>query len=253
MDRLYIAIKDDLLARIEDGTYPVGQTIPTEMELADIYDVSRPTIRQAVQLLVDDGYLEKRRRRGTIVLDRSKREAPRVSEADYIGEAAQPVPGMILEPSGSGDERHVRTVGLLSKRELASREVARALSIAEGDAVYKIVRLRYMDEVPNVFMVSYIPAANYPGLIDTDFSRERLYVRMAELGRPVVRATRRFEAAKADATIATIFDVPEGDPLFLFNITGYDDEGTAQEFSVTVYRGRDNAFEFTTSLVLGMA
>ena len=255
MERLYIAIKDDLLARIEDGTYPVGTIIPTELELAEIYDVSRPTIRQAVQLLVDDGYLEKRRRRGTIVLERGDRTArPEVSDpASVPREAAASAAGVIREAYVQGaDARHVRTVGLLTKEESASAEVAAALQIAEGDAVYKIVRLRYMDGVPNVFMVSYVPVAHYPGLGETDFSHERLYRRMAELGPAVVRATRRFETARADPTIATIFDVPAGDPLFLFNITGFDGTGTPQEFSITVYRGRDNAFEFTTSLTLGM-
>ena len=64
---LYDQIKDDLLSKIKDGTYPEGQTIPSELELAEMYGVSRPTIRQALQILVSDGYLEKRRRRGTVV------------------------------------------------------------------------------------------------------------------------------------------------------------------------------------------
>lgn len=64
---LYVAIKDDLLAKIEDGTYGVGDTIPSEVDLAAAYGVSRPTVRQALQVLCDGGYLERRRRRGTIV------------------------------------------------------------------------------------------------------------------------------------------------------------------------------------------
>ena len=64
---LYDTIKEDLLSKIKDGTYREGETIPSEMELAKEYGVSRPTIRQAVQILASDGYLEKRRRRGTVV------------------------------------------------------------------------------------------------------------------------------------------------------------------------------------------
>ena len=64
---LYDKIRKDLLSKIKDGTYPEGQTIPSELELAQIYGVSRPTVRQAIQLLADEGYLEKRRRRGTVV------------------------------------------------------------------------------------------------------------------------------------------------------------------------------------------
>ena len=64
---LYANIKDDILAKIESGTYAEGQIIPSEVELSGIYGVSRSTIRQALQILVSTGYLEKRKRRGTIV------------------------------------------------------------------------------------------------------------------------------------------------------------------------------------------
>ena len=67
MATLYSSIKDDLLAKIKDGTYKEGDIIPPEVELAKSYGVSRPTIRQALQILANDGYIEKRKRRGTIV------------------------------------------------------------------------------------------------------------------------------------------------------------------------------------------
>ena len=59
MAAMYLKIKCDLLEKINNGTYKEGDLIPTEIELSEIYDVSRPTVRQAIQLLVDDGYLEK--------------------------------------------------------------------------------------------------------------------------------------------------------------------------------------------------
>ena len=64
---LYDNIKEDILGKIKNGTYPVGETIPSELELAESYGVSRATVRQALQILAADGYVEKRRRRGTIV------------------------------------------------------------------------------------------------------------------------------------------------------------------------------------------
>ena len=67
MTALYLDVKKDLLDKITSGEYPEGTIIPTEHELSDIYHVSRPTIRKAVQILVDAGYLEKKKKRGTIV------------------------------------------------------------------------------------------------------------------------------------------------------------------------------------------
>ncbi len=64
---LHKKIRQDILNKIETNEYSENQLIPTELELAEIYGVSRPTIRQAIQALVNEGYLEKRKRRGTIV------------------------------------------------------------------------------------------------------------------------------------------------------------------------------------------
>ena len=67
MSALYLDVKKDLLDKITSGEYSEGTIIPTEHELSDLYNVSRPTIRKAVQILVDAGYLEKKKKRGTIV------------------------------------------------------------------------------------------------------------------------------------------------------------------------------------------
>ncbi|KES15892.1 Transcriptional regulator [Gilliamella apicola SCGC AB-598-I20] len=63
----HLFIQQDLLKKIQSGEYAQGQLIPKESELTDIYQVSRPTVRQAIQFLVNDGFLERRKRRGTIV------------------------------------------------------------------------------------------------------------------------------------------------------------------------------------------
>ena len=67
---LYLQIKDILKHKIITSEYPVGSTIPSENELEDMFSVSRMTIRQAVNELVNEGLLKKERGRGkgTIVL-----------------------------------------------------------------------------------------------------------------------------------------------------------------------------------------
>lgn len=233
---LYDQIKDDLLSKIKDGTYPEGQTIPSELELAEMYGVSRPTIRQALQILVSDGYLEKRRRRGTVVTK------PKVSQSFTMSISS-------FEDAMRLAGRLPKTKVLVFKRERANAEVEKLLELTRGQDVFKLVRLRYADDLPNVFVESYIPCTLYPGLDSFDFNGSSLYAAMDTCGNPVMTARRRLEVIKADGAAAALLDVEAGDPLLLFHTVARDANGTAVEYSVATYRGESNSFELNVSRV----
>ena len=233
---LYDQIKDDLLSKIKDGTYPEGQTIPSELELAEMYGVSRPTIRQALQILVSDGYLEKRRRRGTVVTK------PKVSQSFAMSISS-------FEDAMRLAGRLPKTKVLVFKRERANAEVEKRLELTRGQDVFKLVRLRYADDLPNVFVESYIPCTLYPGLDSFDFNESSLYAAMDACGNPVMTARRRLEVIKADGAAAALLDVEAGDPLLLFHTVARDANGTAVEYSVATYRGESNSFELNVSRV----
>ena len=233
---LYDQIKDDLLSKIKDGTYPEGQTIPSELELAEMYGVSRPTIRQALQILVSDGYLEKRRRRGTVVTK------PKVSQSFTMSISS-------FEDAMRLAGRLPKTKVLMFKRERANAEVEKRLELARGQDVFKLVRLRYADDLPNVFVESYIPCTLYPGLDSFDFNESSLSAAMDTCGNPVMTARRRLEVIKADGAAAALLDVEAGDPLLLFHTVARDANGTAVEYSVATYRGESNSFELNVSRV----
>lgn len=232
---LYDRIKDDLLAKIKDGTYPEGTTIPTEIELAQAYGVSRPTVRQALQILASEGFLEKRRKRGTIVTH------PKVSQRGFTMELASFEDAMRLAG------RMPSTKVLTFRRERAGEAVQEALELSPGNEVYKLVRLRYADGEPNVFVESYIPYALYPGLDQYDFDTKSLYAAMSECGKQVMRARRHLEAIKAEGATAALLDVEPGDPLIVFHSVARDADGTAVEYSVATYRGDSNSFDLEVS------
>lgn len=233
---LYDQIKDDLLSKIKDGTYPEGQTIPSELELAEMYGVSRPTIRQALQILVSDGYLEKCRRRGTVVTK------PKVSQSFTMSISS-------FEDAMRLAGRLPKTKVLVFKRERANAEVEKHLELTRDQDVFKLVRLRYADNLPNVFVESYIPCTLYPGLDSFDFNESSLYAAMDTCGNPVMTARRRLEVIKADGAAAALLDVEAGDPLLLFHTVARDANGTAVEYSVATYRGESNSFELNVSRV----
>lgn len=229
MSALYLDVKKDLLDKITSGEYSEGTIIPTEHELSDLYNVSRPTIRKAVQILVDAGYLEKKKKRGTIVC------APKV-----IQDFTQSISSFDTQMKRHGVVSKTQVITF--KMEEASKEFAKSLQIHEKDLVYKLVRLRYTDYNPNVFITTYIPVSLFPGLLDTDFTHIRLYDVFEKQGHSIETIDRTLEIALADDTIADMLDIDEGEPLFYFRSIGYDTQKNPIEYSIARYRGDINTF-----------
>ena len=228
---LYNQIRDDIFHQLEIGRYREGEDIPSEIELAGDYHVSRSTIRQALQLLADEGYLERRKRRGTIVT------RPKVDQFAATGIRS-------FEEEQANVGRKIKTTVINFKRERANAEVMKALGLHAKAEVYRLVRLRYVDDRANVFVESYVPCEQYPGFEEYDFTTTRLYGAMEDKGRPVVRAHRRLGVIQADSAMSALLDVAVGDPLILMHTIGWDESGTAVEYSIATYRGENNIFEF---------
>lgn len=83
---LYRRIADDLIEDIRRGVYPVGQALPTELELASRLGVSRGSVREALQILADAGLVERARKLGTCVL-RSQPNASYVQQLSNMNDA----------------------------------------------------------------------------------------------------------------------------------------------------------------------
>lgn len=228
---LYKQIEQDLLEKIESGEYGENDTIPTEIELSESYGVSRPTVRQAVQALVNAGYLERKKKRGTQVV-RTK------------------IPQEFTRYVESFDSEFYRK-GLTSKTKVlnfrmtnATKEVAENLNIEENEPVFKLVRLRFVEDKPIVFVTSFIPCNLVPDLSEVDFSDNSLYTTFREMGYPLESVSRRLEIIQADETTSDLLDVPVKDPLFYFITSGFTKNKTPIEYSVAKYRGDINYFVF---------
>lgn len=85
METKYQKVADDLLRKILDDSYAIGQVIPTEHQLCDIYQVSRHTVRQALRLLIQQGYLRAEKGSGTFVLDYRNAQIERPTSTKTIG------------------------------------------------------------------------------------------------------------------------------------------------------------------------
>ena len=231
----YEAIYQDLRDKIAAGIYVPGSVLPGELQLTQIYGASRPTVRHALQLLVDQGLIDRRRKRGTVVCE------PKIEQ------------GFAMRIRSFADEmqaanRIARTTVLQQEVVPAETDVARALGVSEGAAVLHLVRVRYADRLPNVLVETYVPHELYRGIEATDFERASLYVTMRKMGAPMVSAHRRLDVSLADRRIAAELGVSVGSPVFLFHTIATNSDGRIAEYSVATYRGDTNAFEFESRL-----
>lgn len=227
----HLFIQQDLLKRIDSGEYKEGQLIPKEHELTEIYQVSRPTVRQAIQSLVNEGYLERRKKRGTIVrLRKINQEFTHVIES-YDSE---------MNRKGLTPVTHV----LAFKITKANNEIASQLNLNENDDVYKLVRLRYVGNKPVVLATAYLPYALLPNLLDIDFTTKRLYAVLEKMQFPILKIRRKLDVLKADETTAHLLDINEEDPIFYFHSTAFTKHNIPIEYSISKYRGDINSFVF---------
>jgi GntR family transcriptional regulator len=225
---LYYQLAQQLEAAIEHGHLAPGNLLGNEVDLSVRLGLSRPTVRQAIQSLVDKGLLVRRRGVGTQVVH-SQVKRPLELSSLYDD----------LEAAGQGPTTQV----LRLEREPAATDVAAALGIAEGAEVTVLERLRHTHGQPVAFLCNYLPAA----LIDLDTARLEstgLYRMMRSAGITLHSARQSIGARTAGADEAALLDEKEGAALLTMQRTAYDDTGRAVEYGTHVYRASRYAFDF---------
>lgn len=225
----YLEIQNLLLQRIKNGDYQEGQLIPKEIDLAEQLNVSRPTVRHAIRNLVQGGYLERRKKRGTIVTQtKIKQQFTHLIES-YNTEIQNN--GLVA-----------KTQVLNFSTEKASDEVAEALTIKPNTEVYKLVRLRSADNKPVVFVVTYLPIAQLPDLQKIDFTHHSLYSELAKAGLEITHVSRKIEVHPATEEEAQLLETDIKAPIFYFHTIGFTKDHRALEYSIASYRGDLNYF-----------
>ena len=225
----YKKIETILKQRIIDQTYPLNSLLPTELELAQEFNTSRPTINHAIHNLVQEGLLEQRKRLGTLV----KRNKIQQEFTHLIQSYNQ-------EMSTKGLK--TKTKVLYFKKITPNSEVQAEFNISASDSVFKLIRLRYADNNPIVKVTTYIPASLVPDLEKINFSNISLYSELKKRNLAVTHVVRKLEVKKASSEIARKLAIKENDPVFYFCTCGYTNKYQKIEYSIATYRGDMNSF-----------
>ena len=173
-----------------------------------MYQVSRITVRKAVDELVNEGYLYKIQGKGTYV-----KTDERSSNLFAITSCTEDVVRMGMKPT-----KKVMVAELV----YANAKRAKALEITQEERVFMLGRILFADQEPLNYTVTFLPEKLFPGIDRHSFDRESLYqVLQEEYGVRLTKARRTIEAILARDEVAEYLDIEEGSPIILFRCVTY--------------------------------
>ncbi len=221
---LYHQLYEQLRGRILRGDWGPGDMLPTENELIAAHDVSRNTVRQALDALLNEGLISRQRGRGTFVT-RPPLEANAGRIVSFTEDARQR--GLI--PA---------TRVLSSELLPAPAAIAEALGVAPGEELAHLRRLRLAGGEPLSIEDTYLLHRLCPGILgQEDYARSPLREALARQGVYLVRAHQKIRAINAPPDMAHLLAVAPGAALLSIERISSNEQDVPVEYLRVVYRG----------------
>ena len=227
---LYEQLRDAMRAAIRDRNLGADGALPPERDIAKWLGVSRITLRKAVDGLVDEGLLERRRGAGTFVNHRIEKSTAALSSfsEDMATRGWQ-----------------VKSQWLDKRVDIVHAEEALTTGIVPGTRVFRFDRIRIANDVPLAIEHAVIPA----DLLDSpDSVATSLYAALEKTGNRPVKALQKLQATAFDAEQARLLDIDAGAPALLIERRGFDSNDRIVEVTRSWYRG--DSYDFVTELSL---
>lgn len=228
---LYIQLNEYLRKQIDIGAYPIGARLPSERELAETNAVSRMTARQALQLLIQQGYADSRVGKGTFAT------LPKIKQE-------------LTELTGFSEEMRRRGMRpssrvLRAEVRLASDEIAERLQLQAGSEIVVLIRTRHADETPVALEESCLNHQLCPGILALhDFNRESLYqVLRANYGLRLAWASQAIEARLPTRAECEALAIKRSEPVLSLTRVTFDDADRPIEYARSAYCGSRYQFK----------
>ena len=213
--------------KIDDGFWEIGQRLPSERDLADDYEVSRMTLRQAITLLVEEGILERRVGSGTYVASHRVQEKMRGTTSFTE----------IVRSQGKTPSSQL----ISYQRKAANETEIEQLQLKPSDYVVRMERVRYADNVPLVFEVASIPEKLIREFKREDIT-EHFFQTLTDNGYEIGKSQQTIYAKNASERVANYLKVPKNHAVLALTQVSYFTDGRPFEYVHSQYVG--DRFEF---------
>ena len=229
----YVQLRRRLEQGIADGVLPPKTSLPPEREIAEITDLSRVTVRKAIQELVREGAIERRQGSGSYI-----REPIRRFEQSL---------GRLTSISEEMTERGLKVTTKWLERGIfmATSEDAETLDLATGVQVARISRLREAGGRPMAVERAVLPLDILPNPTAVTTS---LYEVLTELGKRPMRAVQKISAINLEARDADLLEVAKGTAGLQIRRVSYLADDRVAERTHSIFRG--DAYDFVAELRL---
>lgn len=226
---LYVQVKQAILKNIQNQTWRPHTLIPTEQELMEMFNVSRTTIRQAITMLVQEGLLEKRQGKGTIVLPMKL-----VGNLGKLRGFAEEVVERGMVPRSS----LIRAEFL----QILHHEKA-ALQLSDTETVLLIERIRYADDLPIAIERSCWPEKIGRILMKYDLYSAKYYEILESHQIYLKHAKEKISAINATVPEADLLGIRGGEALLEMTRLSYGMDDSPIEFTRTKYRSDQYSYD----------
>ncbi len=225
---LYAQLKDLLIERVESGEYPPGSRIPSELQLCEELDLSRPTVRQAISELVSEGTLSIVKGRGTFVAATPEK----IDIRGFTGFTFSLLSAANLE------SMHFEDYALDPDANEELTRVFGAVTPAGDPGTYRIDWTDNAHRRNPLFLCrTYIPAAMFPDLADDLRARRKMIdITANKYAYLPVKAACRISVRQASTDEARYLDIPRGAPVICVASRLTSRSGNVCEYDVAILR-----------------
>ncbi|HWQ54101.1 MAG TPA: GntR family transcriptional regulator [Bryobacteraceae bacterium] len=220
----YVQIADGLRSLIESGDLAEGATLPSERELCQHFGVSRMTVRQARDVLEQGDLIRSERGRGTFV------QARRIQKSQ--------------QEFRSFSEEMTRRGGVVTSRLVEWKvcppdaKAQEFFGVSRSETVYRIERIRLVDDIPMVLEAVQILVSKCPDLARFDLEKDSLYrILEQEYGINLVRSVEEIGAVAAAAKVRALLGLPRSTPLLEVHRRTYSAGDQPIEYACSSIRG----------------
>jgi GntR family transcriptional regulator len=220
---LYHQLHEILRDNIVRGEWQPGDMIPPESELTERYGISRTTVRQVLDMLVNEGLIYRQQGRGTFVAHPTVEQAL-VRIVSFTDDMRQ---------RGFRPGTKVLSSGLIP----APPDIAAKLGVEPGEELARLERLRLADGEPMSVEESHLVHRYCPGVLEGDYASNPLReVLERDYGIRWVRARQAIRAVLAPDKLARLLSIPPGSAMLFIERVSYSEENIPVEFLRIHYR-----------------